>query len=621
MVANDIDTILMDMEINNDLSKKTKKENNGIVTVYTRSDLNMMSAKHLRDILKSSVVGYKISRYGLLDPNTVGLSPFASSNIRIYIDNQEISSTLYGSGMVTGDINLDFVDHIEIYTYNPSFEFTTEPATAMIKLYTKRYERDPGTNIRTGYGSYDAKLFSLTTADRIGDYAYMIHVSKDEDNKKNTNFEGEHDISRDTTRTHALISLYNDQRKFLLSSIKNSKDSFLAPDWTGDPSQSHIDIDMLHLGYEEKLAHNILFEFTYDSMKDKSRFSSDDTLFMYHIPNSANWIPIQTFYADDESKVLTTKLQKKTSIGKHDILFGIKYRSKDLDYTSLKVDTTNLTYAGVKKQNISTYFFEDNYNLYDNSIITFAAQYSTIDNNNDYGIEDDDIKLIRLGNTHIYQNFMFQSFLYYQETAIEPYLVNSIYLDHDGLNKQKISSFIEKIKYTNENNIYDLTYTHERIEDYITANDLGFILNATEDVVRNTLLLRWTHNYTSVNKFFISYYLDSFDSAQKSADRTNHKVVVQNSNRYDRFNLFEELIVTKTEDDVYYDVSLGVNYQYNDYLNIHLNVENLLDLAEEQRFIHNNVTAATNDASQFTADPFLFAPIDRKIMLTLEYTF
>ena len=133
--ASNIDDILMDMEVNNDLSEKTKQENNGIVFVYTRSDLNMMGAIHLRDILKSSVIGYKISRYNLIDPNTMGLSPYASSNVRIYIDNQEISSSLYGSGsMVIGDLSLDFVDHIEIYTYNPSFQFSIEPTTAMIKI-------------------------------------------------------------------------------------------------------------------------------------------------------------------------------------------------------------------------------------------------------------------------------------------------------------------------------------------------------------------------------------------------------------------------------------------------------------------------------------------------------
>ena len=632
MAANDIDNILMDMEVNNDLSTKTKKENNGIVKVYTRSDLNMMNAMHLRDVLKSSVVGFKISRYGLMDPNTLGISPFSSSNIRIYIDNQEISSTLYGSGMVTGDMNLDFVDHIEIYTYNPSFEFSTEPATIMIKLYTKTYERDPGTTLRAGYGSYGSNVFSATTTNQIGDYKYMIHVSKDVDNKEKSNFGGVHDVSRDTTKTHGLISLYNDKRKFLLSVVENKKDSFLSADWTGDPSQAHIDINMFHVGYEEKFSDNILFELTYDTLKDQSVFANDNILFMYHNYNTnqnglPEWLPMESFDVDDESTVTTAKLQKKSYFGKHQLLYGLKYRWKDLDYTQLKTKfsflntVNNLEYAGVKKQNVYTYFLEDNYSLYDNSILTLAMQHSSIDNNNDHLIEDDCVTLVRFGNTYLYDKFIFQSFLYYQETAIEPFLINSIYLDHDGIKKQKIKSFIEKIKYTNEKNIYDFTFTHEQIEDYFRANDLGFILNASDDVTRNTLLLRWTYNYANVNKFFFSYYLDRINSKDNSLDLTYQKVVFQNANRYDHFNLFEELIVSKTQDDVYYDLSVGMNYQYNNHLNIQLNVENLLNRAEEQRFIRNDVNNGAGDISNLSLDPILLSPIDRKIMLTLEYTF
>jgi iron complex outermembrane receptor protein len=630
LFANNVDDILMDMEVNNDLSKKTKQENNGIVYVYTRSDLNMMGITHLRDILKSSVIGFKISRYGLIDPNSLGLSPFASSNIRFYIDNQEISSTLYGSGLVTGDLDLSFVDHIEIYTYNPSFESASEPTTAMIKLYTKTYERDPGTSVRTGYGSYNSKAFSVTSADKLGEYQYMVHVSQDIDNKEKTNFGGVHDISRDTTKTHSLISLYNDKRKFLLTSVQNRTDSFLAADWTGDPSQSTIDINMIHLGYEEKFLDNILFELTYDSLKDESIFASDGTLFMYHDSDSGtpgNWYPAYVFNVNDVSSVITAKLQHKVNIGKHNMLYGVKYRSKDLDYTLLSADIYGLglrdiPYKGIKKQNVLNGFVEDNYNISDNSIFTFGYQHSTIDNNNNDGIQDDKLNLFRVGNTYLNGNFTIQTFFHYQETALEPYLVNSIYLVEDGIKKQKIQAFIEKIKYVNQKSIYDVTYTHEIIKDYMGINELGLVLNVPDDVIKNTLLLRWTYNYTDINKIFVSYYLNRIDSSNIYVDGTTHKVVLQNSNRYEPWSFFEQLVVDKTKDDYYYDFNLGISYAYSDNLNVYLNAENLLDHALAQRFIYNNTINLPIANNLPTANsPFLISPIDQKIMLTLEYTF
>jgi iron complex outermembrane receptor protein len=616
----------MDIEVHNDLSEKTKKENNGIVYVYTRSDLNVMGAKHLRDILKSSVVGYKISRYNLIDPNTLGLSPYASSNVRIYIDNQEISSSLYGSGsMVIGDLSLDFVDHVELYTYNPSFEFSIEPTSAMIKLYTKTYERDPGTNLSLGYGSYDSKSLSLVNTGKLGDYSYMAYLSRDVDNKEKINLGGTHDTSRDTTRTHGLITFYNDKRKFLFTHILNDKDSFLATNWDVNLSKSHIDLEMTHLGYQEKLPFDMLFEMTYDSLEDISRFASDSTLFMhYGYAYNYLWNPVGSLNADGDSKVWSVKLEKKSTIGNHHFLYGIKYRYKDLDYPSLDVDGRPLTYIGIKKQKVVTGFFEDNYHLFDNSILTFAAQYSNLDNNNDNLIEDNNMKLLRIGNTYLHDQWMFQTFYYYQESAIEPYLINSLYLHNpiDGLEKPKTHSLIEKIKYTDEKNVYDLTYTYDKIDHYMRTDSVGLLINSTEDVTRNTLLLRWTHQFENVNKLFFSYYVENVESQENHSDTTNHRFVVQNSNRYDNLSLFEELIVNKTDYGTYYDLSLGANYQYSENLNIHFNVENLLDNALEQQFIHNAVSGSPlEDISQLPQPPFLVSPIDQKIMLTLEYTF
>ena len=109
---------------------------------------------------------------------------------------------------------------------------------------------------------------------------------------------------------------------------------------------------------------------------------------------------------------------------------------------------------------------------------------------------------------------------------------------------------------------------------------------------------------------------------ESDTEITNHRVVLQNSNRYGKFNLFEALTFNKTEYGTYYDVNLGINYQYNDNLSIHLNAENLFDNAFEQQFIHNDVsTSSVSDISNFSKTPFLVSPIDQKVMLTLEYMF
>ena len=94
----DIDSLLKDIEKKTDLSEKTKLENSGISFIYTRDDINRMQAKNLKDILKSMYpFRYAENRLGLPDPLTYGTGlPFASSNIRIFIDNQEIVGGIMG---------------------------------------------------------------------------------------------------------------------------------------------------------------------------------------------------------------------------------------------------------------------------------------------------------------------------------------------------------------------------------------------------------------------------------------------------------------------------------------------------------------------------------------------
>ena len=107
-----------------------------VITPY----LQRMQAKSLKDILKSTYpLGYNENRYGRPDPTTfpIAAAPFLSSMMRVFIDNQEITTGLYGSGIVLlGDINLEFVDHIEVYTQNPSYEYSTESTYVLVKLYS-----------------------------------------------------------------------------------------------------------------------------------------------------------------------------------------------------------------------------------------------------------------------------------------------------------------------------------------------------------------------------------------------------------------------------------------------------------------------------------------------------
>lgn len=139
-----IEELLNTIQKKTDLSSKTKMENGGISFIYTRDDLERMQANYLKDILKSVYpFGYSENKFGLSDPMYLdSLHPFVSSAMRIFIDNQEITTSLYGSGLIVlGDIDIGFIDHIEIYSQNPSYEFSTEPTFVLIKLFQNHIKK------------------------------------------------------------------------------------------------------------------------------------------------------------------------------------------------------------------------------------------------------------------------------------------------------------------------------------------------------------------------------------------------------------------------------------------------------------------------------------------------
>lgn len=101
--ANEIDALLESYQTESELFKKTKDESAEHLTVYTRDDLEMMQVETLKDILKS---------------------------IRIYLNQNELILPIFGSGVsLFGNIDMDFIDHVEIYEGFSSFKFGIEPAS------------------------------------------------------------------------------------------------------------------------------------------------------------------------------------------------------------------------------------------------------------------------------------------------------------------------------------------------------------------------------------------------------------------------------------------------------------------------------------------------------------
>lgn len=173
-----IDKLLESYRSESDLSKITRRDSAGIISLYTREDLEQMQARTLLDVLKTvSMIGLTRSTNNLtlLYRPTVALIP--PSSIRLYINDHEMTSTSFGSAMlIWGDMPIEFIDHIEVYKGASSIEFGNEPGVMIIRLYTKTALHDEGGKVKLWWGDRGSTegsvYFAHTTDNDVKLFAY-----------------------------------------------------------------------------------------------------------------------------------------------------------------------------------------------------------------------------------------------------------------------------------------------------------------------------------------------------------------------------------------------------------------------------------------------------------------
>jgi len=92
------------------------------------------------------------------------MPPFA---IRLYVNDHDMTSASFGSALTLwSDMPVEYIDHIEVYKSASSVEFGNEPGSVIIKLYTKKPEREEGGKARLiadQRGSTEADLYYAHT--------------------------------------------------------------------------------------------------------------------------------------------------------------------------------------------------------------------------------------------------------------------------------------------------------------------------------------------------------------------------------------------------------------------------------------------------------------------------
>lgn len=612
-----VNSLLQDIEKKTDLSSKTKLANSGVVFVYTRDDLQRMQLKNLKDILKSVYpLGYTENSYGLADPfYQHSRHPFLSSQIRVFINNQEVTTGLYGSGLiVVGNMDIQWADHIEIYTQSPTYEYATESTATLIKIYTKSVKKDEGGKVITSIGSFGATQVGAYYADYIKDWSYFTYFMVDNNKRKKYTIETQK-VSRDTNSKFIIATFNKENQNILLTLLKQKRDTFLDASVDATPTKANLADDYFHIGYDNKIG-NWKYLLSYDYGRIKTGMK-DDVVPIPIAPYNGKF-PIASLDTKSTSEVFSGELTYAYDINKHHITTGVKYRIKKYPFDKAEINGKPALITTNDKQITNTLFLQDAYNLKENSIIAAGVLKSQIRNNN--SLQNDDLFMYRLGYTYTTNNLTFQSIFNHSEMSLDPYLINSrsyLATPNKKYKMQNTDGVVENIIYEKNNQRYELMVDYLKVQNYLVVNTQGLLENYSKHLINLGITTRYKLVYNDYNSLFLELSHRRVKNIPRIDTYKINTVILRTVNSYKKFDIFNEILYCRN--NLYkrnnYDYSAGIIYHVNNDLSLSLKGTNLLNKAKKQIYYRINPVTFTMET------PFEASPIDRKIMFSIEYTF
>lgn len=607
--ADSLDTLLTEYSQKDDLSEKTKIENSGHLLIYTRHDLDKMQAKSLKDVLKSiSAFTYEDSRYNLPDIYNAEQLPFKSNSIRVYIDNQELTTALYGSGLsIFGDISLGFVNHVEVYLGTPSYKFSTESAFLIVKLYSKTAQRDMGGVASTVIGDDKYSQTYFNYVNKLDDTEYQVFTNFNDNRQDKINHKGT-ELSKDKKVGHLFAKVQKDTLKLNVQVLKNENDAFINRSLDATPLDSYMKEEYFNINLEKTFYDNTL------------QFYLDHTLINseYSFVDDNNFSP---FFAgkDYESKlqenVTTFKMVHENDYGQHHIFTGIDFRNKAWKFKALSLDNVPLPQSGFDNQQVVSVYFQDEYWLTDNSIFTFGAKYSDVKNNG--GINSDNGKNIRIGHILTTDRFTFKTYLNDASMMIEPYLITSNY-GNKSLEKEQIKLISHETSYETESNKASIMFGYSHIDDAIMYNySTGKVFNVPTTIRYKYIVLRDEFQILNL-KNHISFFMSQRRDVPVVDVLDYRGGTLRTLYTLNEFDLFSEFVYRKNDESStsFYDLSLGIKKEIYKDLLLSFKGENILNKAYATNF---NILSDPTDITSNTTISSEHTP--KRFLIGLEYRF
>ncbi|MCD6172843.1 MAG: TonB-dependent receptor [Sulfurimonas sp.] len=609
-----LDSLLNEYQDSESLYKKTKKESAGFLLVYSREDLERMQAYSLKDVLKTiRLYTLQMHSIGVSRILNVGQGKSALPPIKLYIDDFEITSVAQGNALdMYGEMDIYFVDHIEIYQGGNSIAFGNSPGSMVIRLYSKDPSRENSSSTQITFDSKSSGDFRIIDAGSADEYDYLFYADAAKTNYKKPT-RNKQELSRDASRLQAHFKISQDDNfEIAIDTISTKTDIFngmgTAP--LGDDSLRRYTYINAIKYFQGDIKLSLAA-----STERKKFFNSD-----------ANGIQLTTdlqgtptgndLDIDIHSNTYKITLDKKIIDGNHDFLIGAEFQQNRLKVKTYK--GTNVTpVIGPKKLDIYMFYLEELYNINKNNLLAFSAKVdyykdSFSKSSTEYAYRLGYISLIN----EVWTTKLFAISRYTYPNALQTTFAPPVYNVNPELESSTTKMLAGELEYNDNTHRVVFGYAYKVIDDALSFDKVTKkYINSPDTIYFNRVYIRGEHHFNFNNKAIIEVYKgykDDYYSPGAGA-------LVQLFNKVGKFDIYNELVYRDSyilvnpltnEDikmDAGYDYTLAISYPVNKKLKVKLKGENLL----------NKASKTIID----TAGEIKIPAIERRGLITMEYTF
>ncbi|MRJ03153.1 MAG: hypothetical protein GXO19_02135 [Epsilonproteobacteria bacterium] len=365
-----LDQILNRLAIEDDLSKKTIEESAGSVIVFTREDLDRMEIKSLAEVIeKIPFMRFNENEYGLTDPGYHPFQPPNANLIKLYIDDREVIDAMGTGGLqLFSQMDLGYIDHIEIYFGAVSFTIGIEPSLAIIKLYTKEPDRENANIIDLSYATYGTHDLNFYGAQELEDYSYLIYYDHKVVRRPKVSYNGT-PLSRNKHIDMVGCKITKGGVRFDFSILNGGYDSFISKTISLEPRDPKTYLKNLYTGlYYKGDGWKALTNFSYYNINTHS--SSPKLQGVLPVENPPYIYPYKEMYFHIHESLIDGEVSREFKVDNWKFLVGTKGRVRSTEFLESRYGEIEKGKNRYQGDRTLTAYFEGNYLFDQSNIVT-----------------------------------------------------------------------------------------------------------------------------------------------------------------------------------------------------------------------------------------------------------